>query len=64
MILQFFLRVDEFSEQFRAKHEFIKRLHRRYQQEEIEILYPVRTVYLPEKNQTVKRSHSASEIKN
>lgn len=40
------LRGREFVAQFPIKHEFIKRLHRRYQQEGITIPYPIRTVYL------------------
>lgn len=39
------LRVKEFGDQFLLKHEFIKRLHLRYQQEEIEIPFPVRRIY-------------------
>ncbi|MGI8329586.1 mechanosensitive ion channel family protein [Actinomadura scrupuli] len=34
------LRIIEFGEQFRIKHEFLKRLHRRFQNEGIEIPYP------------------------
>jgi small-conductance mechanosensitive channel len=34
------LRITEFGEQFRIKHEFLKRLHRRFQNEGIEIPYP------------------------
>ncbi|MBD2042300.1 mechanosensitive ion channel family protein [Microcoleus sp. FACHB-672] len=44
-----FLRVNEFFDQNIAKHEFIKRLHKRYQQERIEIPFPSRDVYLKEK---------------
>ncbi|MEU0114386.1 mechanosensitive ion channel family protein [Streptomyces bobili] len=40
------LGVGEFSDQFRIKHEFIKRLHRRYQDEGIRIPAPARTVAL------------------
>lgn len=40
------LGVGEFSDQYRIKHEFIKRLHRRYQQEGIRIPSPARTVAL------------------
>jgi small-conductance mechanosensitive channel len=39
------LRVKEFVDQYRVKHEFIKRLHKRYRQEGIEIPFPVRNVY-------------------
>ena len=42
------LRVREFINQYLVKHEFIKRLHRRYNQEGIEIPFPIRTVYLNE----------------
>ncbi|MFJ4846379.1 mechanosensitive ion channel family protein [Streptomyces sp. NPDC088733] len=40
------LRTSEYGEQYRIKHEFLKRLHRRYQEEGIEISYPTRTVML------------------
>lgn len=40
-----FLRAKEFSNQFLIIHEFIKRLHRRYQSEGIEIPYPIQWVY-------------------
>jgi small-conductance mechanosensitive channel len=40
------LGVGEFSDQFRIKHEFIKRLHRRYREEGIRIPAPQRTVAL------------------
>jgi len=36
------LRAEEFSDQFLLKHEFIKRLHKRYQQEGIAIPLPLR----------------------
>ncbi|MFI9822118.1 mechanosensitive ion channel family protein [Streptomyces sp. NPDC052013] len=40
------LGVGEFSDQYRIKHEFIKRLHRRYREEGIRIPSPTRTVAL------------------
>ncbi|MFJ3897857.1 mechanosensitive ion channel family protein [Streptomyces sp. NPDC090083] len=40
------LGVGEFSDQFRIKHEFIKRLHKRYRDEGIRIPAPTRTVAL------------------
>ncbi|MFD5801215.1 mechanosensitive ion channel family protein [Streptomyces sp. NPDC048171] len=40
------LGVGEFSDQYRIKHEFIKRLHRRYRTEGIRIPSPARTVAL------------------
>jgi small-conductance mechanosensitive channel len=46
-----FLRAKEFVEQYPLKHEFIKRLHERYQKEGIEIPFPIRTVYMKEKLQ-------------
>ncbi len=39
------LRVEEFANQFLVKHEFIKRLHKRFKQENITIPFPMRTVY-------------------
>ncbi|EFL36335.1 integral membrane protein [Streptomyces viridochromogenes DSM 40736] len=40
------LGVGEFSDQYRIKHEFIKRLHKRYRVEGIRIPAPARTVAL------------------
>ncbi|MFM9373616.1 mechanosensitive ion channel family protein [Streptomyces sp. Da 82-17] len=40
------LGVGEFSDQYRIKHEFIKRLHRRYRAEGIRVPAPTRTVAL------------------
>jgi len=39
-------RVHEYVNKFKARHEFIKRLHKRYKQEGIEIPFPIRTVHL------------------
>ncbi len=39
--------VEEFSRQFRLRHEFVKRLHRRYREEEITIPFPIRTLEIP-----------------
>lgn len=40
------LRVKSFADQFPVRHEFIKRLHKRYREEGIEIPFPIRTVNL------------------
>jgi small-conductance mechanosensitive channel len=40
------LRGREFSDQFLIKHEFIKRLHERYRQEEIVIPFPIQTIHI------------------
>ena len=41
--------VKKFVDQYTVKHEFIKRLHKRYREEGIEIPFPVTTVYMKEK---------------
>ena len=41
-----FLRVNEFLDRRIAKHKFIKRLHRRYKQDGVEIPFPKRDVYI------------------
>ncbi|HSB07376.1 MAG TPA: mechanosensitive ion channel family protein [Thermodesulfobacteriota bacterium] len=46
------LRAVEYVHKYLITHEFIKRLHRRYQQEGIEIPFPIRTVYM--KNESSK----------
>ncbi|MCD8487319.1 MAG: mechanosensitive ion channel family protein [Desertifilum sp.] len=43
-------RANEFLEQRAAKHQFIKRLHRRYREVGIEIPYPSHNVYMPSTN--------------
>ena len=43
------LPVKEFVDKYKIRSEFIKRLHRRYNDEGIEIPFPIRTVYM--KNQ-------------
>lgn len=40
------MRANEFVDQYLIKHEFIKRLHKRFEAEGIEIPFPVRTVYV------------------
>ncbi|UCC11326.1 MAG: mechanosensitive ion channel family protein [candidate division WOR-3 bacterium] len=41
-----YLRVHEFVNQYLVKHEFIKALHKRYNQEGINIPFPIRTLYV------------------
>jgi small-conductance mechanosensitive channel len=40
------LRAKEYVDQYLIKHEFIKRLHERYEKEGIIIPFPIRTVYM------------------
>ena len=40
------LRAMEFSDQYLIKHEFVKRIHERYNREGIQIPYPIQTVHL------------------
>ncbi len=49
--LSVFLRVQEAMYQFAVRHEFIKRLHRRYKEEGIVIPFPMRTVYLKDERE-------------
>ncbi|MBE9547123.1 MAG: mechanosensitive ion channel family protein [Proteobacteria bacterium] len=42
------LRTREFINQYIIKHEFIKKLHERYKKEDIDIPFPIRTVYMQE----------------
>lgn len=41
-----FLRVNNYSAQFNVRSRFIKKLHERYNKEDIRIPYPIRSVYL------------------
>ena len=40
------LRVQSYTDRYPVIHEFVKRLHKRYKEEGIEIPFPIRTVYL------------------
>ncbi len=54
------LGVGEFSDKYRIKHEFIKRLHERYRAEGIRIPVPARTVSLQQSAETVIPHQRAS----
>ena len=58
------LRAVEFSDQFRIKHEFIKRLQLRYREEGIEIAHPVRNVVLHHQDAPalLPRQRGASDV--
>ncbi|MFG2358857.1 mechanosensitive ion channel family protein [Streptomyces sp. NPDC048521] len=55
------LGVGEFSDQYRIKHEFIKRLHRRYREEGIRIPAPTRTVALQQGTVVIPQQRSGDE---
>ncbi|WP_405551494.1 mechanosensitive ion channel family protein [Streptomyces sp. NBC_01171] len=56
------LGVGEFSDQFRIKHEFIKRLHRRYREEGIRIPAPTRTVALQQGSMLIPHQRTADDV--
>ncbi len=41
------LRADKYENQYKLRHEFIKRLHARYNKEGIEIPFPITTIQIP-----------------
>ncbi|NEP59149.1 MAG: mechanosensitive ion channel family protein [Symploca sp. SIO2G7] len=47
--LTVYLRVNEFIDHLIVKHEFIKRLRKRYQLEGIELPFPIKATYIPDK---------------
>ena len=53
------LRAKEFVDQYPLKHEFIKRLHKRYREEGINIPFPIRTIYYHEKEARDQNGHDA-----
>lgn len=46
------MRCREFTDQYLIRHEFIKRLHKRYKDEGIVIPFPIRTVYINKENES------------
>ncbi|MEV6957704.1 mechanosensitive ion channel family protein [Streptomyces sp. NPDC051207] len=55
------LGVGEFSDQYRVKHEFIKRLHRRYRAEGIRIPAPTRNVSLQQGAPAIPQQRTGGE---
>jgi len=55
------LRGREFVDNFLIRHEFIKRLHVRYQKEGIVIPFPIRTVYLKQESDGYHPEHNRGE---
>ncbi|MCP4706881.1 MAG: mechanosensitive ion channel family protein, partial [candidate division Zixibacteria bacterium] len=47
------LRVLDFGKQFRVRHEFIKRLFKRYNEEGIVIPFPIRTLDIPKDSKMI-----------
>ncbi|MEV6024853.1 mechanosensitive ion channel family protein [Streptomyces sp. NPDC052036] len=56
------LGVGEFSDQYRIKHEFIKRLHKRYRAEGIRIPAPARTVALHQGATVIPQPRSGADL--
>ncbi|MEU6086498.1 mechanosensitive ion channel family protein [Streptomyces sp. NPDC047085] len=56
------LGVGEFSDQYRIKHEFIKRLHRRYREEGIRIPAPTRSVSLQQGAVVIPQQRSGEDV--
>lgn len=54
------LRAGDFVSQYLMKHEFIKALHERFDQEGIEIPFPIRTVHLKSEGLTITPQTSSS----
>ncbi|MEU3829127.1 mechanosensitive ion channel family protein [Streptomyces sp. NPDC029080] len=56
------LGVGEFSDQYRIKHEFIKRLHRRYRAEGIRIPAPTRTVTVQQSGPVIPQQRGGGSV--
>ncbi|MGV9245185.1 mechanosensitive ion channel family protein [Streptomyces sp. NPDC003710] len=56
------LGVGEFSDQYRVKHEFIKRLHKRYRAEGIRIPAPTRTVALHQGSAVIPPPRTGDDV--
>jgi small-conductance mechanosensitive channel len=50
------MQAKSFNEQYKLRHEFLKRLKNRFEEKGIEIPYPARTVFLKGMNQSKKRT--------
>ena len=54
IVFTIYLHAREYNDLYLVKHEFVKRLHRRYQEVGIEIPFPIRTIYMKEKEKEDK----------
>jgi len=50
------LRVHDFAAQYLLAHEYMKALHRRFKEEDIEIPFPIRTVYMRSAEPEIRRT--------
>lgn len=57
------LRCDSYTDQFILKHEFIKRLHKRYREEGIEIPFPQRTLHFADEAAEAVRENGRQPAK-
>lgn len=53
-----YLKIREFYDHLLVRHEFIKRLHRRYRLERIEIPFPIRSLYIPQPGDRASPAYS------
>ncbi|MEU6405159.1 mechanosensitive ion channel family protein [Streptomyces sp. NPDC046985] len=56
------LGVGEFSDQYRIKHEFVKRLHRRYRAEGISVPAPIRNVSLQQGQIVIPQQRGGDDV--
>ena len=56
------LRANEFVSNYLVKHEFIKRLHKRYAKEGINIPYPIRAINYDQEKAFEKKGKKAAGI--
>ncbi|HID93430.1 MAG TPA: mechanosensitive ion channel family protein [bacterium (Candidatus Stahlbacteria)] len=56
------LRVKEYVDKYQVRHEFIKRLHKRYKEEGIEIPFPIRTVHLKQMEKIPEQLHDLPKM--
>lgn len=49
-----YLQAQEYNDLYLVKHEFVKRLHKRYNEEGIEIPFPIRTIVMKQKEKEEK----------
>jgi small-conductance mechanosensitive channel len=55
--MKVWLATDLYENQFEMRHEFVKRLHKRFNKEGIVIPFPIRTLHIPESLKIEKQSH-------
>ncbi|MEL6381244.1 MAG: hypothetical protein AAFQ89_01985 [Cyanobacteria bacterium J06626_18] len=56
-----YLRIREYFDHLVVRHEFIKRLHRRFREEQIDLPFPIKSAFIPMPVDKHRLNHPATQ---